>query len=299
MRGKRVPVESVLEKITNREITLIVETYKGVGYKAKFVDKDFGEFWVEPRFVLKGASHPVRAEAKRRQTLMARYGTLCAASNPLVITKYREDYLYKHGVDHPMRNEAVKLKAKNTNIEKYGAISPLANKDVQDKIKGTLSERYGVKNAFQIPAVMEKIDKTNTERHGFSNPSQSPEIKLKIIKSRYGQDAEIMDKHIANIVRNTRARVSKFISSCSSYTSNEMLLLIGCDKYFILDYLESKFQPGMSWDNYGKYGWHIDHVYPLGRVAWDDPIQVSRALHYTNLQPLWAKDNLSKGCKII
>lgn len=62
-------------------------------------------------------------------------------------------------------------------------------------------------------------------------------------------------------------------------------------------YLESLFQPGMVWENYGNDGWHIDHVRPLSSFDLLDPVQFSQACHYTNLQPLWAKDNLSKGNK--
>jgi hypothetical protein len=60
-------------------------------------------------------------------------------------------------------------------------------------------------------------------------------------------------------------------------------------------YLESKFQPGMSWDNWGRTGWHIDHIKPLALFNLSDRKQFLEACHYTNLQPLWAKDNLSKG----
>ncbi len=60
-------------------------------------------------------------------------------------------------------------------------------------------------------------------------------------------------------------------------------------------HLESLFQPGMTWDNYGFYGWHIDHKRPLASFVLPD--QQAEAFHYTNLQPLWWRDNLSKGSK--
>ncbi len=55
----------------------------------------------------------------------------------------------------------------------------------------------------------------------------------------------------------------------------------------------------MTWDNYGLYGWHIDHIKPLASFDLTDREQFLEACHYTNLQPLWAEENLSKGNKII
>ena len=60
---------------------------------------------------------------------------------------------------------------------------------------------------------------------------------------------------------------------------------------------ESLFQSGMTWENHGKYGWHIDHIRPCSSFDLTDPEQQKLCCHYTNLQPLWAKDNLSKGYK--
>ncbi len=54
----------------------------------------------------------------------------------------------------------------------------------------------------------------------------------------------------------------------------------------------------MTWDNHGLYGWHIDHVVPLSSFDLTDHKQVKKACHWFNLQPLWAKENLSKhDCK--
>jgi len=73
---------------------------------------------------------------------------------------------------------------------------------------------------------------------------------------------------------------------------------LGCTIDELKIYLESKFQSGMNWDNYGLYGWHIDHIKPLSSFDLSDRKQFLEACHYTNLQPLWAKDNLAKGSTI-
>jgi hypothetical protein len=72
---------------------------------------------------------------------------------------------------------------------------------------------------------------------------------------------------------------------------------LGCSIPELKQYLESKFEPGMSWSNWSKTGWHIDHIRPLASFDLTDPEQFKQACHYTNLQPMWAKDNLSKGAK--
>jgi hypothetical protein len=73
---------------------------------------------------------------------------------------------------------------------------------------------------------------------------------------------------------------------------------LGCSIDELKVYLESKFKPGMSWANWGMYGWHIDHIKPLASFDLTDHKQLLEACHYTNLQPLWANDNLSKGDKL-
>lgn len=73
---------------------------------------------------------------------------------------------------------------------------------------------------------------------------------------------------------------------------------LGCTINELKQYLESKFQSGMTWDNYGYYGWHVDHIIPLVNFDLTDREQFLKACYYTNLQPLWAKDNISKGKKL-
>jgi len=71
--------------------------------------------------------------------------------------------------------------------------------------------------------------------------------------------------------------------------------LIGCTISELITYLQSKFLPGMSWENYGRKGWHIDHIRPLSSFDLTDVEQRRIAFHHTNLQPLWASDNWRKG----
>lgn len=68
---------------------------------------------------------------------------------------------------------------------------------------------------------------------------------------------------------------------------------LGCSYHDLAKHLEGQFVEGMSWENMGK--WHIDHVVPIASASTLE--ELYPLLHFTNLQPLWAKDNLSKGKK--
>ena len=75
---------------------------------------------------------------------------------------------------------------------------------------------------------------------------------------------------------------------------------LGCTIPELRAYLQAQFAPGMSWDNWGHVGdvWHIDHIKPLASFDLANREQFLAACHYTNLQPLWAKDNLRKGANL-
>lgn len=70
---------------------------------------------------------------------------------------------------------------------------------------------------------------------------------------------------------------------------------LGCSISDFKQYLESKFQFGMNWENYGTFGWHIDHIKPLSSFDLTNRLQFLEACHFTNLQPLWASENRQKG----
>lgn len=72
--------------------------------------------------------------------------------------------------------------------------------------------------------------------------------------------------------------------------------LIGCSIEHLRLWLTFYFQPGMLWENYGD--WHVDHIKPCASFDMSDPAQQRECFHYTNLQPLWAADNIRKGAKV-
>ncbi len=93
-----------------------------------------------------------------------------------------------------------------------------------------------------------------------------------------------------------RIRIKNALKQQLSTQSGQLAIdNLGCTTEELKKYLENKFKPGMSWGNWTTDGWHIDHIRPLASFDLKDPEQFKEACHYSNLQPLWAYDNLSKG----
>lgn len=92
---------------------------------------------------------------------------------------------------------------------------------------------------------------------------------------------------------NLRARLNTALKT--NVKAGSSVTDLGCSIDEFKTYLESKFQSGMTWENWSKTGWHIDHIKPLASFDLTNPEQFRQAAHFTNLQPLWAKDNLRKG----
>lgn len=87
-----------------------------------------------------------------------------------------------------------------------------------------------------------------------------------------------------------RSRLGKFVAG---RRAGSIASLVGCTHEELKSHLESRFLPGMSWLNRRK--WHIDHIRPCASFDLTDPLQQAECFHYTNLQPLWAADNIAKS----
>jgi hypothetical protein len=94
------------------------------------------------------------------------------------------------------------------------------------------------------------------------------------------------------ILKNLRSRIRVAIKGVKSDTTENLL---GCTIPEFKAYLESKFLPGMSWENYGKFGWHIDHIIPCAKFDLTTEEGQRACFIYTNQQPLFWQDNLKKG----
>lgn len=98
-----------------------------------------------------------------------------------------------------------------------------------------------------------------------------------------------------------RSRIGIFLKQKNMRKNNKTFKWVGCSPKFLKKYLENKFynnpitKEKMSWKNHTINGWHVDHIIPLSSAK--NIGDVERLSHYTNLQPMWAEENLSKGDK--
>ena len=100
------------------------------------------------------------------------------------------------------------------------------------------------------------------------------------------------------IARNLRNRLWKVLRPKTIINSESAINLLGCTIKEFRKYFELQFADGMNWDRYLNGEIHIDHVRPCASYNLTDPEQQRQCFHYTNLQPLWARDNYSKGSKV-
>lgn len=121
--------------------------------------------------------------------------------------------------------------------------------------------------------------------------------KLSDYTKKYHNDYE-KDKRknnpIYKAMKNVSRRIRQFIHKGNNTTTMNIL---GIDLDGFKKHLEQQFKDGMSWDNYGLHGWHIDHIIPISTALTEEDVILLN--HYTNLQPLWWYENLSKGNKIL
>lgn len=125
----------------------------------------------------------------------------------------------------------------------------------------------------------------------------APENREKIRESQKNLDKKYRkERPEYRILKSLRGRMRNALNGRSKAETS--INLLGCPIGTLKTYLESKWKAGMSWENYGFLGWHIDHIKPCSSFDLLDPEQQKVCFHYTNLQPLWAHENFSKSSKI-
>lgn len=118
-----------------------------------------------------------------------------------------------------------------------------------------------------------------------------------IIKIRKQLNAYHSKKRKEDNLYKIRTSVSRRINHIIKGAKTQPTLkILGADRDTIIKHFESLFSNGMTWENYGPKGWHIDHFYPISKAKTEE--EIYKLNHYTNLRPLWWQDNLKKSDKI-
>lgn len=121
---------------------------------------------------------------------------------------------------------------------------------------------------------------------------ETPEWKSRRARSVREERRNNPEKRILHCCR---SRIRAAI--CGKKKSVSTRELIGCDIADLMRHLESKFKPRMAWNNYGIRGWHIDHIRPCSSFNLLNENELRTCFHFSNLQPLWAAENIRKKDK--
>ena len=116
-----------------------------------------------------------------------------------------------------------------------------------------------------------------------------------IVQNTNYQVARCKVDPLFKLERNLRCRLYHALKNQKADKSNRTKKLTGCELPFLKGYLEAKFTEGMTWENHGS--WHVDHIRSCCSFDLTQEEEQKKCFHYTNLQPLWARDNLSKEGK--
>lgn len=149
---------------------------------------------------------------------------------------------------------------------------------------------YRVKNADAIRETKRLYRQKNAAKIKLAKQKYGVENRDKIAKALANRRA---NNPIARMANSMRRSIRRYLDAGQKGEMSSFEI-IGCSKDDLRKHLESKFKHGMTWGNYGKH-WHIDHIVPL--ISAKSADDVKRLCHWTNLQPLTAFENISKGSK--
>jgi hypothetical protein len=215
-------------------------------------------------------------KAEKKRAYMREYARKRRASDPAFLEKNREAGRKSREKNRDLANKrAADWKAANK--EKVAAYAKEYVKNNKELLKSKRTERALIKKEqYSI------VSKAWREK----NKDSIKEWNRIYTANRYKTDP------VFALKINQRSRVRAILKSNKSAKTNELL---GCTFEELKEHIQRQFVDGMSWDNMGE--WHIDHIVPLAAFDLTKEENQKLAFHYTNLQPLWAIDNLKKGAK--
>lgn len=172
------------------------------------------------------------------------------------------------------------------------------NKRIKEENRKRYNQTYYEKHKESIRARCKEDYAENKELYQEKAKQSYQKHKEKRIKSylRWVKEKRKTDE-VFRITCNIRTRLWHALRNQQADKPCASLDLLGCSVSEYREYIEGLFTEGMTWENYGLHGWHIDHRRPIASFNLLDEEEVKKAFHYTNTQPMWAEENLRKGDK--
>lgn len=157
-------------------------------------------------------------------------------------------------------------------------------------------KRWAKENSEKLKRYRKKYNTENRERilgnlGRYYRRNKGELITKQIIKNRIRRKEDLNFR----ITGQLRTRLRYYLLKAKK--ENKFSELIGCNPNQFRQHIEDSFLDGMNWENQGFYGWHIDHIKPVSKFDLTKKDQQKKCFHYSNLRPLWSKDNFNKGNK--
>lgn len=198
--------------------------------------------------------------------------------------KYNDENKIKRQKYYQDNKETISLKNKQWREENKEKLDRYYQKN--KKKRNEQSRKWGDANKEYKSEQHKKWREKNKDRH-LSNYRKWKNKNREYLKKYRNKRRKKFT--VVKLIDNVRRRINIAIKNKTKHS----IEYLGIDIESYKKYLEDLFQQGMSWENYGLYGWHIDHIVPLSSAK--NIQELEKLFHYTNTQPLWAKDNLSKS----
>ena len=167
-----------------------------------------------------------------------------------------------------------------------------------DKCKKIYIKKHYIENKEKLREYQKDYTKNNREKRNLqilNSRKKSPE-KYREYQRNYEKERKENDLNY-KLKKSLRSNINSALIYRVAGKKYESMELLGCSIENFKTHLELKFKTGMTFKNHGK--WHIDHIVPCSLFDLTDPYQQKLCFNYTNLQPLWACENMKKGAKLL
>lgn len=229
-------------------------------------------------------------ELSKKEKVRARNRAYYKANKEKYVT-YQEANKEKILINRKLYNKRNRQKRRDYyNVNKEQILT--RNKFYREANKEKIQARdkfYREANKEKIQARYQRIDREKKQVHERAYYRANKEKLSLQRRQRYTSN------ELYGIKQKLRLCVTGTFRRIKQNKPTNTLSLLGCTWEEAKKHIESKFVEGMTWYNHGMFGWHIDHIIPIASATTIEDI--CKLNHISNLQPLWAKDNLTKGKK--